>query len=240
MMSPCRDLNELFLSPAALPSALHNMKWFSNSNSVPPSPHHYFFNLTEKIYLFNYLRVNDYPSLLSYITQHPAEIMDILDRIIPVTKIIKVLDYQMLDTDLNFLLTRENTKFVLLERTNKLEQFVSNKTSNKIDKWINADTSDIKIQVDRAEFTNFVNESNSWYKKIKTQLSENGHNFLDINYEHDLNQDSLEPVMTKVNNWLLTQGVATEIRSTDIQYKKQNLSPMSEKVLNFEEIEDLI
>ena len=71
-------------------------------------------------------------------------------------------------------------------------------------------------------------------------FNENGHNFLDINYERDLNQDSLEPVMTKVNDWLLTQGVATEIRSTNIQYKKQNLSPMSEKVLNFEEIEDLI
>ena len=238
MLSPCRDLNEVFLSPSALPPMLHNVKWFSNSD-VPPFPHHYFFNLSEKIYLFNYLRVNDYPSLLSYITQHPAEIMDLLDKIIPVTKIIKILDYQMESADLEFLFQRKNTKFVLLERSNKLEQFVSHETSKKIDKWINADTSNVKIHVDRTEFTNFVNKSTAWYEKIRTRLASEGHNFLEINYERDLNHENLDPVVLKVKDWLATQSIDTDFRYTDIQYKKQNLSPMSEKISNFDEISDI-
>jgi LPS sulfotransferase NodH len=165
--------------------------------------------------------------------------MDLLDKIIPVTKIIKILDYQMESADLEFLFQRKNTKFVLLERYNKLEQFVSHETSKKIDKWINADTSNVKIHVDRTEFTNFVNKSTAWYEKIRTRLASEGHNFLEINYERDLNHENLDPVVLKVKDWLATQSIDTDFRYTDIQYKKQNLSPMSEKISNFDEISDI-
>lgn len=232
MLNPCRDLNELFIS----------YKFAENPNNLKIIPHKKLLNYYEIAPLFNHFKVKieDYLTLLKCISKNPSGTIEFLDKIITVPKVIKILDHQMIDTDINFLFQKENTKFVLLDRSNKLEQFVSYEIAKKNSQWINTDTSDIKIHVDRTEFINFVNESKSWYTQITNQLTSNGHNFLEINYETDLNTDSLDPVMFKIKDWLSTEGVETVVGSKDIFYKKQNLLPIAEKISNFDEIQDLI
>lgn len=232
MLNPCRNLNELFLS----------YKFAENPANLSIIPHQHLFKESELLYLFHCLKIefNDYVSLLKYFSKNPNKILEMLDSLMPVPKVIKILDHQMINTDIKFLLQKENTKFVLLDRSNKLEQFVSYEIAKQTSQWINTDTSDIKIHVDRTAFINFVNESTSWYNQITNQLTSNGHNFLEINYETDLNTDSLDPLMFKIKDWLSTQGIETTIGSKDIFYKKQNLLPIAEKISNFDEIQDLI
>lgn len=230
MLNPCRNLNELFLSH----------KFAENPDNLSVVPHQHFFSAYEKALLFNYFKIknNDYPALIKCLSENPQGAIDFLDKIIPVTKIIKILDHQMITSNLNFLFQKDNIKFVLLERSNKLEQFVSYETAKKSSHWVNTDTSNFKLHVDKTKFVNFVNESTSWYSQIRQQLSNNGHNFLEVNYETDLNVDSLDPLMFKIKDWLSTQGVETTIGSTEIFFKKQNSLPMPEKVLNFNDLRE--
>jgi hypothetical protein len=232
MLNPCRNLNELFLS----------YKFAENPANLKFIPHKTLFKFFERTPLFNHFKIKneDYSLLLKCISENPIDTIDFLDKIIPVPKVIKILDHQMVNTDINFLFQKENTKFVLLDRSNKLEQFVSYEIAKTNGQWINTDTSDIKIHVDRTAFINFVNESTSWYNQITNQLTNNGHNFLEINYETDLNTDSLDSVMFKIKDWLSEEGVETVVGSKDIFYKKQNLLPIAEKISNFNEIQDLI
>lgn len=232
MLNPCRNLNELFIS----------YRFAENPANFFIIPHRYFFKTSELMHLFHSLKidVNNYVLLLKYFSNNPQKGIDLLDSLIPVPKVIKILDHQMVNTDINFLYQKENTKFVLLDRSNKLEQFVSYEIAKKNGQWINTDTSNIKIKVDRTEFLNFINESNSWYDQIREKLTSNGHNFLEVNYEADLNTDNLDSLMFKIKDWLSVQGIETTVGSTNKLYKKQNSSPMSEKISNFDEIRDLI
>lgn len=232
MLKPCRNLNELFLS----------YRFTENPKNLPLLPHLHFFTLLERVEIFDRLKIeyNNYTALLKHLSKHPEDSITLLDKLMPVPKVIKILDHQMVDTDINFLFQKENTKFVLLDRSNKLEQFVSYEIAKKNGQWINSDTSDIKIHVDRTEFVNFINDSESWYDQIRQTLTSKGHDFLEVNYEADLNTDSLDPLMFKIKDWLSTQGIETTVGSTDIFYKKQNSLPMSEKISNFDEISDLI
>jgi hypothetical protein len=232
MLTPCRNLNELFLSH----------KFAEDPENLPVVPHQYLLRPSERNYLFDYLglQIDDYVGLLKYFSKYPEETITLLDQIIPSTKIIKILDHQMITSNVDFLFSRTNTKFVLLNRTNKLEQFVSHETAKKSGEWVNTDTSNIKVHVDQETFFKFKTESDNWYNQIRKQLSDAGHNFLEINYEHDLNCKSLSPVMFKIKDWLLSQGVETTIGPIKIMYKKQNTLPMSEKISNFDEINKLI
>ena len=228
MLKPCRDLNELFIS----------YQFAENPSNLRFIPHQFFFTTQELINLFNQLNIKlyDYRDLLRYFSENPKDIMNLLDKMIPVTKIIKILDHQMTTTDLDFIFQLPNTKFVLLNRTNKLDQYVSYEIAKKNGRWTNTDTSNIKIHVDRNDFLKFSNESYSWYEKIKQRLSLEGHDFLEINYEDNLNCESLNPVMFKIKEWLSLQGIETSVGRTKTRYKKQNNAPISEKILNFNEL----
>ena len=232
MLNPCRNLNEFFLS----------YKFAENPANWEILPHRHFLKKAEREYLFDSLKIklNDYVSLLKYFSENPEPGLELLDNAIPATKIIKILDHQMANMNVNFLFQKENTKFVLLDRSNKLEQFVSFEIAKNSGHWVNTNTNDVKMHVDRTAFVNFVNESTHWYDQIRHQLTSNGHNFLEINYETDLNTDSLDPVIFKIRDWLSIQGIETVVGSRWIFYKKQNTLPMPEKILNFNEIKDLI
>lgn len=232
MLNPCRNLNELFIS----------YKFAEIAENLHLVPHQYFFTLMERVEIFDRLKIeyNNYTELLKYLSEHPEESIDLLDKIIPATKIIKILDHQMVTADVNFIFDRPNTKFILLDRTNKIEQFVSHETAKKSGQWINTDTSNIKINVDKTEFLKFIDDSSIWYDQIRHRLTVNGHDFLEVNYEADLNTNNLDTLMFKIKNWLSIQGIETTVGSTKILYKKQNSLPMSEKISNFDEIRDLI
>ena len=84
MLNPCRNLNELFLSH----------KFAEDPKNLPVVPHQYFFKILERKYLFDRLRLqnNDYVGLLKHFSSYPEETINLLDQIIPATKIIKILD----------------------------------------------------------------------------------------------------------------------------------------------------
>jgi hypothetical protein len=232
MLRPCRNLHEVFLS----------YEFAADPTNLPFVPHQYFFTTRERTNIFNQLNIalNDYKSLLQYFSNNPEDTIRLLDDMILSPKVIKILDHQMTITDLDFIFQLPDTKFVLLDRTNKLDQFVSYETAKKSKQWANTDTSAVKIHVDKDEFFKFTEESYMWYENIKQRLISNGHDFLELNYENDLNCESLNPVMNRIKKWLSLQGIETSVGYTTSRYKKQNTLPMSEKILNFDEIADLI
>jgi LPS sulfotransferase NodH len=229
-LKPCRDLGEVFMP----------YDFIGNLGNVTQVPHTVLFSSVEKALLaqkFNIDYKDYYVQLLQSLSRNPEETINYLDKIIPTTKVIKILSHHLSHINIEFLLKSKNTKFILLERRNKLAQFVSLEVSYETGVWVNDNTSDVKVHVDFDKFKKYMHESDTWHQKIASVLTQYQGDFLKVTYEDDLNFDDHSTITNKIKDWLASNGVLTDVDYKNIvELKRQNLLPLAEKILNYEEI----
>lgn len=181
--------------------------------------------------------------LQTAINLDPKAAFDLLEReqLFP-DRIIKMFAWQIRDQDgqFDFLFEDKDVRFIFLNRQNKLAQYVSFITARESNRWANQDTSHIKVTVDRQDLISYINNEFKLYDFIKEKLEKYGRSYLEICYEKDLeSMFSSYSTLTKIKDWLESQGIKTSYRFKSNELLKQNNSPLKEKIKNFEEIADL-
>lgn len=227
-LKPCRDLGEIFMP----------YDFIGTLGDVTQVPHKFLLSPLERALIARKFNIpyDDYSQLLRSLSEDPKETINYLDKIIPTTKVIKILGHHLEHVDIDFLLNSKNTKFVLLERKNKLAQFVSLEVSLQTGIWVNADTSDVKVHIDLEKFKKYTHELTEWDQKVSSLLTQHQQDFLKVTYEDELDCNDHSSITDKIKDWLASHGVPTEFENKSIELKRQNLLPLAEKILNYEEI----
>lgn len=124
---------------------------------------------------------------------------------------------------LTYILTQPNHKFILLERKNYLEVYISEKISERSGLWHNVDTTDNKIKVDIEEFTRnfeaYVERSNF----IKNYLKRYNIDFLEVEYDKDLKNYNIEEFVELIHPWANRNGLSLSPGELPkIKVRKQN------------------
>lgn len=184
---------------------------------------------------------NDITSFITFLRAYPYRSLMLLDAIFKKYKIIKIHDFIFDNLNMEFLLDDPETKFILLNRTSKIKQYISNQQADYLKQWHHADTSNIKITVDAEKFLKFKQASVEWYSRIENLLIEKNHNFLRVNYEEDLENIDQDLLTSKINNWLESNGISSATNDYKLNFfKKQNLASPEETITNYQEIQHLI
>ena len=203
------------------------------------TPHYRFMTAAEKNLFFNYFNIENktIANLTQIINSNPKTSLELLDTINNY-KVIKVHDFIFNNLNLSFLLDDPETKFILLNRSSKIKQYVSNQVAHQIKEWHSVNTSDIKIHVDINEFLEFKQRSNLWNLQIEKLLIEKNHNYLKLNYEEDLENVDQSLLTLKVSNWLDSNNISSSTNEYKLKFfKKQNLSNLEQIITNYKEIE---
>lgn len=210
-------------------------------NQSANSPHINLLNDHERSCLFKLMKVSNVDELVQSIKDHPELGFSSLDQVIQENKIIKIHDYWFEKIDLNFIFELENTKFVLIDRSSKIEQYVSEKISFQLNRWNRFDTSNISIQVDIPDFLKFQQRSEEWSKYITKKLEEYKHDYLHVNYEQDLKSENFSHLIDRLEKWLNQDGSIFKRNQFEPRiFKRQNYSLLSDRIKNYSEIESII
>lgn len=160
-----------------------------------------------------------------------------LDKIIERTKIFKIQDHQITEDQLEQLLDKPTLKFIVLERKDKLKQYTSIKVTDQVKQFFRVDTSDIRINIDPKQFSNFKDRSELWYINLKQKLKNKNINFLDLVYENDIEFIDESKLFEKMKIWLDQEQIHySEYINRELYYFKQNKTPIEETILNYKEI----
>jgi LPS sulfotransferase NodH len=220
------------------------MEFFIYFQDLKDVPHHKVLRPNELDALAKHFKLQDsnIESLTTTLNQHPKEALDAISSIIPQYKVIKLHDFMLEQMDLEFIFNDPETKFVVLERTSKLKQYVSLVNARALGRWTDVDTSDMKVHVDTEDFLKFKNSSNNWYQMIESKLANQGHNYLKLTYEQDLENIDWDVLIPKINKWLDNNNVRY-LNTTNYKIKnsvKQNNSSLKDTIINYDEIKDLL
>lgn len=222
-------INEFYLSP--------HINLYVKEDHVPADLPHKRLESIQQDKLFTFLNVKeeDYFNLLVNIYKQPIEALIELYNVTDKTLVVKIMHKHFDDLNLDRLLDLPFVEVILLERTNKLEEYVSHRKAIEFNKWYNADTSDIKITVDIDKFLERKQASLDWYKKIRLRLS--GKKYLELNYEKDLQYFDHDKFCKMFDSWLLSIGVDLDKTSHKMKFfKKQNHSPIENSIINYDDI----
>jgi hypothetical protein len=127
---------------------------------------------------------------------------------------------------------------IIINRKNKIDQYISLQKALKLQKWDSFDTSNTKINFDTDAYTHYKKrhvEIYDFYHKI----NENN-NILDLTYENDI--CSTEHLLTKINNFIVKllrkkgyfeKGFEKQDTITDYEYKILNYNDENNKVKDF-------
>lgn len=124
---------------------------------------------------------------------------------------------------------------IILSR-NPIESYVSLKIAQATGQWKLTDArrhKDSRIDFDAVGFARHLEEANGFSKRILKSLQRNGQTAFHLDYE-DL-QD-----VDVVNGLLRFLGMDTQLETLDKSLKKQNAKPISEKVRNFDEMDQIL
>lgn len=195
----------------------------------------------QKNHLFSFLNVahDDYYNLLVNIYKNPIESLTALYQVTDKTLVVKIMHKQYNELGLDRLLDLPFVEVILLDRSNKLEEYVSHRKAIEYDQWYNVDTSNLKIKVDIDKFLEKKNWSLAWYNEIKNKLLNKY--YLELNYEMDLKEFNQESFCNKFNQWL--SKIELPLGRTDYKisfFKKQNNAPIEQSISNYKEIIDKI
>ena len=130
----------------------------------------------------------------------------------------------ILDSDLD---KNKIDKFIVLERKNKLEQFVSLKIATQTGNFAYTKTID-KVEVDLNQFFIFLNKNRSLYSDFRNTTQD----YKNIYYE-DL-CDNFEDTIKDINDYLGVRQIA--LLSGDLL--KQETRPMKDVIINYEDVKE--
>jgi hypothetical protein len=229
---PIRAVNEFFL----------NLGFYVREDFVPDDLlHKTLIKDHERKQLFDFLNVEqeNYPELIKQINRTPIQAVKKLYEIIPGNLVIKIHRHQLEELKLHEFLELPYVEVILLERSNRLDSYVSLLKAKQFDKWHNVDTSNIKVSINIDEFIYERDMSFNWYKEMRQRLSSK--DYLEVNYELDLENINKESFYALFDPWFERIKLPVYKSNYELQYfSKQNKSPVEQSILNLDEIKHLI
>jgi LPS sulfotransferase NodH len=149
---------------------------------------------------------------------------DILDTGMDHLDYVGFIWHLVLDSDLD---KSKVDKFIILERRNKLEQFVSLKIATQTGKFGYVETT-AKIEVDINEFFFFLNKNKSLYSDFRNSTQ----NYKNVYYEDIC--DNFGDTIKDINDYLGTRQIA--LLAGDLL--KQETRPMKDVIINYEDVKE--
>jgi hypothetical protein len=191
--------------------------------------------------LFNFLKVehDNRLELIKQINLNPIDSVRKLYEISSQSLVIKIHDFQFERYQLDELLDLPYVEVIILQRSNRMARYVSHLKAEQTDIWHTADTSSMQVIVDREDFIKTELESSNWFKKIKQRVSSK--NYLEMNYERDLENINKEQFYKLIDPWF--EKINLDVTKTNYKIKilkKQNKSKLQYGITNYKEIKDLI
>lgn len=204
-------------------------------------PHYKYLTQEDKIILYHYFNLEEknLHTLIDKIHNDPKKSYTILDKLTSKPKVIKCQISRIEELGISFLL-EQNKNFIFLERRDILAKFVSQKICNETNIWWNTNTSNLRIIVDPLEFIKYKTTYQTQITYYKKFLIDNNKNFLNLTYEDDIDVDDFTVLYNKLETWLKSVGYKVYRKNYFPNHKKQNHSLMSEKVVNYDEIKNLL
>ena len=227
--SPFRELNEFFMTE-------------DDTTKIDQShlQKNVFLSRSEFLFL-KFLLKTDNENFVKSVHADINHTLKSLDEIIKHTKICKIQNHQITEDQLEQLLDNPTLKFIVLERKDKLKQYASTLVIDQIKQFFRVDTSDIRINIDPKQFSNFKDRAELWYINLKQKLKNKNINFLDLVYENDIEFIDESKLLEKIKIWLDQEQIYySEYTSRDLYYFKQNKTPIEETVLNYKELRSLL
>tara|TARA_B110000208_G_scaffold100051_1_gene124818 strand:- start:607 stop:1338 length:732 start_codon:yes stop_codon:yes gene_type:complete len=170
--------------------------------------------------LHKYIKCNpyNYIKLLTNFRTNEFKLLKIFYSHLSMTKIINIL--------------KSDCKKIILKR-NFLEIYLSNEIAEKINKWYNFDTSNIKIKID---FNDFIKHYKIWhiyYKKLEEYKDQNT---VLINYNDFSKLNQLEQYNFFKNKLAKINIELDEKMTINNHFNKQSKMPIEKQIINYSEI----
>ena len=160
---------------------------------------HRFKNINANAEIFHKHNIHCNAEILMKLKQNlnDEELRDLIDND-PLNYIRKIKDvvdedyifFKMFDSHFYRVINDDNIKnflkeisLVLIVDRNPLDIFISKKKADKIKKWSQVDTSNVKIDFDINEYKSFLNRKHTWFDKIDKMIQESNIPTIKLNYE---------------------------------------------------------
>ena len=198
------------------------------------------FSEEEKRVLFDWAsrpdKKADKEILLYNIREEPVKAFELLNSIISENKVVKLLEHQLTQANKLYSAIDQFDKFIILERSNTLEQFVSEKIASQYDVWWDINTNDFQIELDVEEYWNYCNVKDLFYQDIRSRLKDK--NYITINYEQDLIDGITDSLLTRLQSFLTNSPKI--VREDRNRIKRQNTTDVTTKISNWDEVRKYI
>ena len=231
LYTPVRTINEFYLSK--------NGFYITPDKTPDDLPHKTLIGPKERSILAEFLNVppENYYELISAIRNNPIESLFKLAEVVPQHLVVKIHKEHFDELNLVRLLDNPNVEVMLLERTSRLHSYVSNLKARQYDKWHNVDTSDIRVTVNISDFLQQQQKSLDWYIKIREILKNYNKQYLEVNYERDLEHITKESFYALCDPWLKLVDFSLSKSTYELKYfKKQNNSSIENSIENYSEV----
>ena len=175
--------------------------------------------------------------------EDPVNVISEISSYFTETVVLKIhLNQSNILKHLNWILSQPNHKFILLERTNYLDVYVSDQIAMQTHRWHMNDTSNVKIKIDLKHFSNMLAWYMLRYKDIKLALKNHSIDYLKLEYNKDLKNYNVEEFTTTIEPWFNKHGIDLQLNeSTKVSVIRQNNNTsVFDNISNLEEILDLI
>jgi hypothetical protein len=234
--SDLQCINEFYLSP--------NIGLYVRKDHIPDDlPHKDLLTQKQQDSLFGVLNIDtgNHFDMLVGIYKSPIKSLLELYNVTEKTLVVKIMKAHFEELKLDTLLNLPFVEVILLERLNKLEEYVSHRKAIELDQWYNTDTSNIKITVDIDKFLEKRDQSLAWYQKIRQHLKSINRSCLELNYEEHLLDFNQDEFCKMFDIWLQSCNIAlTKTNHRMKFFKKQNTAPIEQSILNYDEIKHLV
>ena len=221
-------------------SFFENYRNINEFYSVDPNSFVYdmYFTNDEKDNLFNTYNTTDWRTLLARIHNDPVKAFKHLSNLVGNQNIIlKLLDHQFDKTKSLYSIIDNSNKFIILERSNTLEQYVSLKIAQENDIWGAESTNHCKIHLDISDYQNFCVNKELYYADLKERVSTK--DYIIVNYEEDLENGITDKLLKKLQMFLEDSPSIID-KDRNWVWKKQRTVDCNTQISNYNDIKDLL
>ena len=147
------------------------------------------------------------------------------------------------EQNLNWILSQPNHKFILLERNNFLESYLSLRIAEQTKIWHYDDTTNIKFKIDLLDFINELQHQKWRINNIKFKLKNHNIDYLSLEYDKNLKNYNIDEFINLITPWFNANDI--ELQSDDSKEKitvtKQNKNEnIFDNISNADELINLI
>lgn len=175
--------------------------------------------------------------LFNRINREPAKAIDVLRSLTGENLVFKITQYSFSYNYHLYSLIKEFDKFILLDRSNTLEQYVSKQIAEETNFWHQVNTNNHRIELDVEEYKKFCENKKIFYDDMKSRLRDKDH--IVLNYEKDLMNGITDSLLNNLQSFL-SGSPEFEDKDRINPIRRQNTANIVTKISNWDEVKYLI